>query len=207
MSDVENDPKRNAPFRLVLASGSPRRRELLAGLGLEPQIRPMDIDESPLPEEKAERYVMRLAECKARAQYEPGELVLAADTVVAVDGDLLGKPVDAEDAARMLRSLSGRAHQVLTGVSLLKPDRDPTRPPTVTTLVVTTEVFFHSLTDREIDWYVATGEPMDKAGAYAIQGLAAIFVDRLEGNYSNVVGLPLPAVYRLLLDAGYPVLG
>lgn len=203
---VERTPVKD-PFRLILASGSPRRRELLAGLGLTPQVRPVDIDETPWPEERAERYVMRLAESKARAQSEPGELVLAADTVVAIDGDLLGKPVNDEDARRMLRRLSGRKHQVLTGVSLLKPDLDPTRAPSVTTLVVTTQVVFHPLTEAEIDWYVGTGEPMDKAGAYAVQGLAALFVDRLEGNYSNVVGLPLPTVYRLLLDAGYPVFG
>ena len=187
-----------ASGRLVLASGSPRRRELLAGLGIEAQVRPVDIDESPLPGERAEPYVLRLARAKARARGEPGELVLAADTVVAVDGDLLGKPTDHRHAAEMLRRLSGRAHQVLTGVALWRPEDD-----VLDAEVVTTEVIFHPMTEQEIAWYVETDEPMDKAGAYAIQGLAAVFVDRLEGNYSNVVGLPLPTVYRLLRQAGH----
>ncbi|MCG8459101.1 MAG: Maf family protein [Holophagales bacterium] len=194
------------PRVLVLASGSPRRRQLLRGLGLDPRVRPVDIDETPEPDEQAVAYVLRLAAAKARARAaENGddggrELILAADTVVAVDGDLLGKPADARDARDMLRRLSGRGHQVSTGVAVLDPGADR-----LLTAVETTEVVFAELSDREIAWYVASGEPMDKAGAYAVQGLAALFVERLEGNYSNVVGLPLPAVYRLLRRHGFSV--
>ena len=211
-------PSPETSGRLVLASGSPRRRELLAGLGIEPLVRPVDIDESPLPNEQAEPYVLRLAKAKAQAQGDPGEVILAADTVVAVDGDLLGKPADRDEAERMLQRLSGRAHQVLTGVALWcpggcpgqYPEQDPERPghpdAGLQAEVVTTQVFFHPMSHQEISWYVETGEPMDKAGAYAVQGLAAVFVDRLEGNYSNVVGLPLPTVYRLLSQIGMIVL-
>ncbi|MEM8993793.1 MAG: Maf family protein [Acidobacteriota bacterium] len=186
-------PEPAADKRLILASGSPRRRELLAGLGLHPEVRPVDIDESPRPGEDASTYVARLAEEKARERAEPGELILAADTVVALDGELLGKPTDPDEARSMLRRLSGRAHDVLTGVALYDPAADR-----VEVEVVSTAVHFNPLGDREIDWYVNGGEPMDKAGAYGIQGQAAVFIERLEGNYSNVVGLPLPTVYRLL---------
>lgn len=189
-------------MRLILASGSPRRRELLAGLGLKPEVRPVDIDETPRPGEDAETYVGRLAEEKARERAEPGELILAADTVVAIDGELLGKPEDPEDARRMLRRLSGRAHNVLTGVAVFDPASDRLQLEVVTTAVV-----FNPLSEEEIHWYVQGGEPMDKAGAYGIQGQAALFIERLDGNYSNVVGLPLPAVYRLLQSAGVEVLG
>ena len=189
------------PRVLVLASGSPRRRQLLRGLGLDPRVRPVDIDETPEPGEQAVAYVLRLAAAKARARAAQDgddggrELILAADTVVAVDGDLLGKPADARGARDMLRRLSGRGHQVSTGVAVLDPGADR----------LLTAVVFAELSDREIAWYVASGEPMDKAGAYAVQGLAALFVERLEGNYSNVVGLPLPAVYRLLHRHGFSV--
>ena len=187
--------------RLVLASASPRRRELLARLGLEPRVRPVDLDETPLAAEPAAAYVRRLALEKARARSEPGELILAADTVVSVDGELLGKPVDTADARSMLQRLSGRGHEVLTGVAVYDPDRGR-----LDAEVESTQVHFAELTEAEIDWYIASGEPMDKAGAYAVQGLAALFVLRLEGNYSNVVGLPLPTVYRLLAAAGYALI-
>ena len=187
--------------RLILASGSPRRRELLAGLGLHLEVRPVDIDESPRPGEDAKTYVGRLAEEKAREQAEPGELILAADTVVAIDGELLGKPASKDDACRMLRRLSGRAHDVLTGVAVFDPADDR-----LELEVVSTAVVFNELTSAEIDWYVEGGEPMDKAGAYGIQGQAALFIERLDGNYSNVVGLPLPAVYRLLRSMGVRIL-
>lgn len=187
---------------LTLASGSPRRRELLRGLGLDIVVRPVDIDESPFDGEKADVYVERLARAKARAQGTPGELILAADTVVAVDGDLLGKPRDEDEAKAMLRRLSGRAHEVLTGVALWDPATDETLCE-----VVSTRVVFNDMSDAEIAWYVSTGEPMDKAGAYAVQGLAAVFVEGLDGNYSNVVGLPLPTVYRLLQRFGHAGLG
>ena len=187
----------------MLASASPRRRELLASVGLEPtQVRPADIDESPLPGEQAEAYVLRLAQGKARAIAHAGELVLAADTVVTIDGALLGKPRDSADAAGMLRRLSARGHGVATGVAVFDPVSGQ-----LESRVEVTRVIFAPLDDAEIDWYVASGEPMDKAGAYAIQGRAALFVERIEGSYSNVVGLPLATTYQLLTAAGYPLLG
>lgn len=187
---------------LVLASASPRRRELLAGIGLHPEVRPADIDESVGPGETAEGYVGRLAGEKAQAVSRPGELVLAADTVVVLDGDLLGKPRDAADAASMLRRLAGRGHTVATGVAV--HDVDAGR---LDVQVVATAVRFAPLTEAEVSWYVASGEPMDKAGSYAIQGLGALFVEAIEGSYSNVVGLPLATTYRMLVAAGYPLLG
>jgi len=175
---------------LVLASGSPRRRELLEGLGVRFTVRPVDLDESPLPGEAPKDYVLRLAVEKAAAA--SGELVLAADTTVVVDGEILGKPRDDEDARRMLRLLSGREHSVLTGIALGKVAE-----------VDETLVRFAPLSEAEIDWYVATGEPRDKAGAYAIQGLGSLFVEAVEGSYSNVVGLPIPRMYRLFARLGY----
>lgn len=184
--------------RLILASGSPRRRDLLNDLGFEFEVRPVDIDESPLPSEKPVTYVMRLAREKALAQAEAGELVIAADTIVAEGGELLGKPADSDDAKRMLRRLSGKAHEVHTGVALVDEAKTLRL-----TFVESTQVFFKTLEEPEIDWYVSTGEPLDKAGAYAVQGVGSLFVDKLEGNYANVVGLPVAALYRLLRQAGY----
>lgn len=175
---------------LVLASGSPRRRELLEGLGVRFTVCPVDLDESPLPGEAPRDYVLRLALEKAAAA--SGELVLAADTTVVVDGEILGKPRDDEDARRMLRLLAGRGHSVLTGIALGKAAE-----------VDETLVRFAPLSESEIDWYVATGEPRDKAGAYAIQGLGSLFVEGVEGSYSNVVGLPIPLMYRLFSRLGY----
>jgi septum formation protein len=189
--------------RLILASGSPRRRELLAAMGWSFLVRPVELDESPFPGEDAAAYVGRLALAKARAAAElaaseaPGALVLGADTVVALECELFGKPQDPADARRMLRRLSGRRHQVLTGVALLDGEREWLE-------VARTTVEIAPLSEQEIELYVATGEPLDKAGAYAVQGRGALFVSALEGNYSNVVGLPLPVVYRLLLAAGGP---
>ncbi|QQR75385.1 MAG: septum formation inhibitor Maf [Holophagales bacterium] len=185
-------------LHLVLASGSPRRREMLAALGLELVVRPVDLDESALPGERPEVYVRRLALAKARARCAPGEAVLAADTVVAVEGALLGKPRDADDARAMLAHLAGREHEVFTGVALVlggEPRREAST-------VERTAVVFAPLAAAEIDWYVASGEPMDKAGAYAIQGLGALLVEEIRGNYSNVVGLPLPATRRLFAELG-----
>lgn len=195
-------------WRLVLASSSPRRRELLAGLGLEFAMRSVEIDESPQPGEAPDDYVIRLAREKAAAAAQnatPGELVLAADTIVALGGELLGKPVDDADARRMLHILAGRSHQVLTGVAL-DTSEGPTRVAVRSTDLCRTRVTFAPLSNEEIDWYVATGEPRDKAGAYAVQGLGGLFVERLDGNYSNVVGLPLPTTYRLLRRVGFAVL-
>lgn len=180
------------PLHLVLASGSPRRIELLRGLGLDPEVRPARIDETPREGEPAEDYVRRLAREKSRADARPGELVLAADTTVLLDAELLGKPADEADAARMLGRIAGREHRVLTGVALFAPDQGR-----LVDEVVVTRVRMAAMSDEEISWYVASGEPDDKAGAYAIQGLGTLFVEAIEGNYSNVVGLPLPAVYRL----------
>lgn len=188
---------------MVLASGSPRRRELLAGLGLRFDIRAADVDETPHPGEPPRDYVLRLAREKADAVARsgaPGELVLAADTAVVVDGEILGKPLDGEDARRMLRLLAGREHEVLTGVAL----QEVAGPGAA--VVETSKVRMAPLDDREIDWYVATGEPRDKAGAYAIQGLGALFVEAVDGNYSNVVGLPVSTVYWLFVRLGYDVL-
>lgn len=178
---------------LVLASGSPRRREILDRLGYRFLVRPVDIDETPHPAEGAHAYVERLAREKARALTRPGEVILAADTVVVLDGELLGKPCDANDATAMLLRLSGRDHQVSTGVAVLDVDRDH-----LAAEVETTTVRFAPLKPAEIAWYVASGEPMDKAGAYAIQGLGSLFVEAIDGNYSNVVGLPVPMAYRML---------
>lgn len=177
---------------LVLASRSPRRQELLRRAGIAFLVRPADIEEAPLPGEEPRPHVERLARAKAEAvQAERGEIVLAADTVVVVDGEILGKPATPEDAARMLRRLSGREHLVMTGVCL----RNGAHLDVETEV---TRVRFAPLSEQEIADYVASGEPMDKAGAYAAQGLASKFIDRIEGCYFNVVGLPLARVYRML---------
>jgi septum formation protein len=181
----------NSPT-LVLASASPRRAELLRAAGFDFIIRSVDVDESVRAGESARDYVLRLAVDKATAvPRTSGEVVLAADTTVVVDDDILGKPVDDLDAARMLRRLAGRSHQVLTGVCILRRDE-------VTTQVAATEVEFVPMHEDEIAWYVATGEPMDKAGAYGIQGRCSRFISRVNGSYANVVGLPLALVYDML---------
>jgi len=187
--------------RLVLASGSPRRFELLAGLGLAFDLRPADLDESVLPGETGPTYVERLAREKAAAVAAPGELVVAADTTVDLDGELLGKPVDDDDARRVLRRLSGRTHHVHTGVCI---HRSPALPahPVVCSTVVTTAVTFAALSDGWIDWYVGTGEPLDKAGGYGMQGSAAFFVARIDGSPTNVIGLPLDVLANLVERAG-----
>jgi septum formation protein len=178
---------------LVLASGSPRRRELLAQLGLFFDVVPADVDETPLPGESPRDLVRRLAVAKATAV--DGDPVLAADTIVEVDGEILGKPLDAADARRMLGRLSGRSHHVHTGVAVRSGER-------VEVDVTTTIVTFVALTDGAVDWYLATGEPFDKAGAYAIQGAGGVFVETIRGSASNVVGLPIATVARLL-DLGW----
>lgn len=189
-------------MRLILASASPRRAELLRAAGIAFDVAAANVDESVLPGETPREHVRRLAEAKARAVLpRAGEQpVLAADTVVVVDGVILGKPVDDVDARRMLGILSGRAHEVITGVTLL---HEPAKAgPHVRTDVAVTTVEFAELSDAEIDWYVASGEPADKAGAYAVQGLASRFVTRIDGSYSNVVGLPVALVYQLCGEAG-----
>ena len=190
-----------SPKLLVLASSSPRRAELLGWLGLAFTVRPSHVDETPRSGETAAALVERLAREKAAAHVGAGELVLAADTLVVVDGEVLGKPADDADAARMLRLLSGRAHEVLTGVALV--DGDSGR---LAAGVERTRVDFAPLSPREVAWYVASGEPRDKAGAYGIQGLGGLFVTGVEGNYGTVVGLPLPLVYRLAGTLGHDLL-
>ncbi len=179
---------------LTLASRSPRRRELLEQLGLCLEVRPADTDETPFPAEPPADYVRRVAREKARAA--TGETVLAADTVVVLQGTALGKPRDVDDARRMLRALSGQRHEVMTGVCARRGGREEV-------LAVTSEVRFVTITGAQIDWYVATGEPLDKAGAYAVQGAGGAFVAELRGSVSNVVGLPLAETMSLLARLGF----
>lgn len=179
-------------YRLVLASQSPRRMELLRNAGFEFEVRAPEVDETPRPAEPPRDYAIRVACQKATAVPSgENEIILSADTVVVVNGEMLGKPSDVEEARQMLRKLSGRMHTVITAICLRAPQK------TVTDLEET-RVWFDYLTDQEIDEYVATGEPMDKAGGYAIQGLASKFIPRIEGCYFNVVGLPISLVYRRL---------
>jgi septum formation protein len=183
--------------RLVLASASPRRRELLAAAGFQFDVDPMDVDERAHPGEAAAAYVERIARTKAAAAAarHPDRVVLAADTAVVVDFEILGKPADDRDAARMLRQIAGRAHEVLTGVAVARQGAIEVR-------VERTRVWCDPMTDAEIAAYVASGEPRDKAGAYGIQGLASTFVRRIDGSYTNVVGLPVATVASMLKNAG-----
>jgi septum formation protein len=196
---------------LILASGSPRRAELLRAAGIPFEVKAADVDETIRPGENAESYVERVAATKAHAisDVERSRPVVGADTVVVVEGRILGKPTEAAAAARMLELLSGKTHAVLTGVCLVGPLDGPDRDRagarggrTTVTRVASTTVEFAQLTQQEINWYVASGEPLDKAGAYAIQGLASRFITRIDGSYSNVVGLPLALLYRLCREAG-----
>ena len=195
------EPRRedSIPPVIILASASPRRADLLTAAGIAFEAVPVDVDERPHEGEAPADHVRRLAEKKARAgaAARPGATVLSADTVVVISNRILGKPADRAEAQQMLRTLSGRVHEVLTAVALIAP---PSREPLVE--VARTGVRFATLTEAEIGWYVKSGEPMDKAGAYAIQGLASRFVERIEGSYSNVVGLPVALVYRMFTRAG-----
>jgi len=185
---------------LILASASPRRQELLRGAGIAFEVHPAHIAEERAADEAPRAYASRLAQEKAQAVAAkfPGRFVLGADTIVVAGNgnDVLEKPRDAADAARMLRLLSGRGHEVTTAVSLASPEGG------VDTRCATTEVFFRELREEEIERYVAGGEPMDKAGAYAIQGGAGQCVKRIEGEYSNVVGLPVSLVTEILRSCG-----
>lgn len=187
-------------MRLILASASPRRSELLTMAGYRFEVQSADIDESVGPGEAAEDYVQRLAVEKARAVLERTKpvgddvLILGADTTVVVDSQILGKPEDDDDSARMVRLLSGRAHRVLTGVALCSRSLQ-------LDAVDETLVFFQPMTEDDVQWYVASGEGRDKAGAYAIQGLAARFIPRIDGSHSNVVGLPVAVVAELIARA------
>jgi septum formation protein len=184
-------------LRVILASASPRRADLLRAAGIAFEIVPAEIDERPRDGEAPAAYVERLARDKAAAvsAQHPRAAVLAADTTVVVDDLILGKPNDEDDARSMLTRLSGRTHDVLTGVALTGAGR-------VLSAVETTRVSFVTMTDAEVEWYVKSGEPRGKAGAYGIQGLASRFVDRIDGSYSNVVGLPVALVWRLLKSLG-----
>jgi len=178
---------------LILASASLRRQELLRNAGIPFEVHPADIPEDPLPGEDARACAERLAREKAWAiaKKRPADAVLGADTVVVIDGQILGKPADSDDAARMLCILSGRTHQVITGVCLVVKGR-------CSVASETTSVTMSAISENDIAEYVAGGEPMDKAGAYAIQGVASRWIPRIEGDYSNVVGLPIALVCRML---------
>ena len=191
-------------MKLILASQSPRRRELLSRLGLHFHVHAADIDETLEPDLPAYEQVARLSVKKAAAvaaaDAREGDVVVAADTVVVLEGKILGKPRDQQEAREMLTALSGREHQVMTGITVRKDGH-------AVTDTVVTHVHFRPLEQAEIEAYVASGEPMDKAGAYGIQGLASIFVDRLDGVYYNVMGLPLCRLCEMLRGAGVAVLG
>ncbi len=187
-------------MQIILASSSPRRRQLLEQLDWTFDVRAADIDETPQENEAAQPYVERLAREKNLAISCPlGSIVIAADTIVSIDGQLLGKPADDAQAHQMLRQLSGRTHEVMTGVAVCNNDSNSMK-----TFVETTTVHFAELTDDDIAWYVSTGEPTDKAGAYAMQGRGGAFVTAIEGSYDNVIGLPrhrLRQVVQAFADA------
>lgn len=186
---------------IILASASPRRRELLSQLGINFQVVPSDADESLLADETPEAHVIRLSTDKAMTIAgrisQPGRWFIGSDTVVVRDNTILGKPVDAAEASVMLSKLSGRSHRVISGYAV----HDRTTGRTISA-AVTTRVFFKELTVREIEGYIATGEPFDKAGAYAIQGIGSFMVPKIEGSYTNVVGLPLCEVISALEELG-----
>jgi len=187
-------------LRLILASGSPRRREILAALGLDFDVRPVDADETPLPGETAAEMVDRLARAKAEAAAAPGCVVVGADTAVVLDGEMFAKPADRDDAVRMLLRLSGREHEVLTGVAVAAGG-------SVDAVVSRTRVRFRDIRRDEALDYWQSGEPQDKAGGYGIQGLGGVFVSNIEGSYSGVVGLPVFETATLLAKAGVRITG
>ncbi|MGA7616059.1 MAG: nucleoside triphosphate pyrophosphatase [Thermoanaerobaculia bacterium] len=186
-------------MKFILASASPRRRELLEALGLRIHVIPSGVEEQLGAGESPQEYVSRLAAEKAEevARRHPEDWVIAADTVVYIDGRILEKPSDPADAKRMLATIAGREHEVFTGVALrrISPDHRDVR-------VSRTRVRMTVLSDQEIEWYVATGEPLDKAGAYAVQGVGAMFIESVDGNYTNVVGLPLVTLFGMMKEAG-----
>jgi len=188
-------------MRLILASASPRRADLLRSAGFTFEVAPAEIEETPGPAEPAANYTLRVARDKARHVVDrsssAGAIVLAADTEVVIDSRILGKPSSPENAGAMLRILSGVTHEVVTAVVVQKGRRAVSE-------VVTTRVQFAPLSPQDIAWYVASGEPMGKAGGYAIRGLGARFVDRIDGSWSSVVGLPIATVHRLLREVQWP---
>ena len=186
--------------RLVLASGSPRRREMLERLGLDATVRPAEVDESPLAREEPEAYVRRLASAKARARAAPGTVTIGADTTVVLDGQIVGKPRDRAEARAMLGALSGRCHEVLTAVAVIA---DGTREAAA---VERSTVELAPVDEARVGWYTSLEEPYDKAGGYALQGAGSLFADRVEGSISNVIGLPLPLLDRLFSQLGIDLL-
>ena len=199
-----NEPAQGASVQVVLASSSPRRSELLSKLGIEFEIRSADIDETPFPGELPEALLVRLATQKAKAVsalLEGPAVVLGADTIVVCDEKILGKPADESDAREMLRLLSDRTHAASTGIAVIGVDGQ------VTTAMSTTLVTMHKISESDIDWYLATGEPFDKAGSYALQGHGGLFVSAINGNMHNVIGLPLDATRQLLVAAGVSIAG
>ena len=194
--------KRSEMSKIYLASTSPRRVELLRSLGLEFSVLPVEVTESYSTEESPRLYVQRMARQKALQGAEglTEGLVIAADTVVVIDDTVLGKPQTRDDAARMLRLLQGRVHRVISGVALYCA-----RTQRCLADAEETEVKFAAMTAEEIQWYISTGEPLDKAGAYAVQGKGAVFIEWVRGSYSNVVGLPLRLLYLLAKQLGYPL--
>lgn len=187
------------PRDLVLASASPRRAELLTLIGLRFRVTPVDVDETPRPGEEPGPLATRLARDKAMAVAAPAgpAAVLGADTVVVVDGTILGKPADEEEARRFVRRLAGRTHEVVTAFAFrLSPEES------VAVETAVSRVTFAPMSDAEVAWYAATGEGMDKAGAYALQGIGACFIRSIEGSYTNVIGLPLDRLYPYLLRTG-----
>lgn len=180
---------------MILASRSPRRAEILCAVGWPYEVKVADIDETLRANEEARDYVQRLAVAKAEAVAKTLDqgLVLGADTTVVIEGQILGQPADVEDARRMLKLLSGRWHEVLTGVALIRADQSGK----LRVGLERTRVRFADLTDDEITWYIASGEPMDKAGAYGVQGKAALFIKEIEGDYFNVMGLPIRLAYQM----------
>lgn len=189
--------------KLILASASPRRAEILTSVGWEFEKHTTDVDESVLPAENPEDYVQRLAAEKARAIAEKFEnrIVLGADTTVVIENEIIGKPSDFDDARQMLKKLSGNWHEVLTGVALVKREKETNSEIQSSNSLVDlqrTRVKFAKMSDREIEFLVREGKPLDKAGAYAVQAQAALFIEKIEGDYWNVVGLPVNLVYEML---------
>jgi nucleoside triphosphate pyrophosphatase len=202
---LTTDPTHAPLRRLILASQSPRRQELLQLLGWPFDVIPSHFDESAAPKLAPPALARWLAEQKAQevAHRHPGAFVIGADTIVVIGDLVMGKPTDGEDARRMLRTLSGVTHRVITAVAVRREGPEPV----ALGEVVETEVTFHRLTDNEIEAYVQTGEPMDKAGAYAIQGYGALLVAGVRGDYPNIVGLPVTPLTQLLRSVGFHILG
>jgi len=187
--------------KLILASRSPRRSELLRSLGVEFEVSPSKVEEITDPERSPEQNAVKIARDKALwvAQHNPGSYVLGADTMVVLDQEIIGQPKDEEDACRILSKLAGKQHRVITGVTLITPDAEEYK------IAVVSTVFIKSVSEDQIRSYIETGEPLDKAGAYAIQGEGSFLVESWEGSHSNIIGLPLEALTDLFQQAGFPV--